>query len=121
MQVFNEKNARKGFYDGFYTSLLVGETNTKCNEISIQITHIEPDGEQNLHSHPEHQCYYILSGTGCMRIDEDEQQVSSGDAVYIPSGSMHGIWNNSTETLSYLTANKAFGTDREMQIWGSNE
>lgn len=117
MLVFNEKNTRKGTYDRLNTSLLIGESNSGCEEVSIQITHVEPNGEQTLHSHPEHQCYYIIAGSGCMRIDGEERQVYSGDAVYIPGGSVHGILNNASETLIYLTANKAFGTDREMQIW----
>lgn len=118
MLVTNELNTRKGLYDRLQTSLLVGESNSACPEVSIQITHVEPGGEQTLHAHPEHQCYYILQGSGCMCIDGEEKQVQTGDAIYIPGNSVHGIRNNTSMTLSYLTANKAFGSERECQIWG---
>jgi quercetin dioxygenase-like cupin family protein len=56
-----------------------------------------------------------------MFIDGEGRKVYSGDAVFIPGGSTHGIKNNALETLTYLTANKAFGVSREKEIWGNGE
>lgn len=100
-----------------WTSLLLGTTNTGSREISIQITHIEPDGEQNLHSHPEDQCYYLISGSGEMNIDNNKQKVKNGDAVFIPGNHIHGIKNIGTDELVYMTANKAFGEKMENITW----
>ena len=100
-----------------WTALLFGEVNCGSKEISIQITHIEANGFQSLHSHPEDQCYYILEGSGIMHIDDEENIVAAGNAVFIPGKSIHGIRNHGKVQLSYLTANTSFGIAREQEIW----
>lgn len=72
---------------------------------------------QFLHSHEQEQCYYILEGKGLMIIDEEFCEVNKNDAVYIPSDAPHGIKNIGDEMLVYLTANKAFGSAREAEVW----
>jgi len=117
MLISNESNARSGQYEGFLTHLLVGELNSGSKEISIQITTVNPGAMQFLHDHPQEQCYYIIEGQGQMIIDEENKEVASGDAIYIPSGATHGIKNIGATPLRYLTANKSFGRDKENELW----
>jgi mannose-6-phosphate isomerase-like protein (cupin superfamily) len=117
IQVTNESTTRHGEYDGFSTHLLMGESNTGCTEISIQTTKVLPGKMQTLHNHIENQCYYIIEGIGTVIIDNEEKTVKSGDAVFIPSNANHGIKNTGETILTYLTANKAFGSEREREIW----
>ena len=117
MLITNRKNTRLGKYDGFTTHLLIGETNSGSKNISIQVTDIEPDGMQFVHSHEQEQCYYIISGTGLMIIEGQSEEVEEGDAVFIPSNSKHGINNIGNNRLTYLTANQAFGEQREKELW----
>ncbi len=117
MIITTENSVSRGIYDKMWTSLLLGTTNTGSNEISIQITHIEPDGEQNLHSQPEDQCYYLITGFGEMNIDNKKQNVKKGDSIFIPGNSIHGIKNIGTDELVYITANKAFGEKMENITW----
>jgi mannose-6-phosphate isomerase-like protein (cupin superfamily) len=115
--VTNRKNSKLGKYDGFSTNLLIGETNSGSTEISIQVTDVEPNGMQFIHSHIQEQCYYIVSGEGLMFIDEESKKVGEGDAIFIPSNSTHGIKNVGKNKLVYLTTNQAFGEKRENEIW----
>ena len=117
MLITNKENTAIGKYDGFSTNLLIGELNSGSKEISIQITDVEPNGMQFIHSHKEEQCYFIVSGTGKMFIDNETQEVKKGDSIFIPSNSMHGIENIGKDVLTYLTANKAFGIKKEKEIW----
>lgn len=117
MIITNEILANRGDYPGMWTALLIGESNSGCNEISIQITHVQPNEEQSMHSHPENQCYYLISGVGLMCIDDEKREVKQGDAIFIPGNSTHGIMNIGTCEMVYLTANKAFGSLIESQIW----
>jgi len=117
MLITNKQNTSIGKYDGFSTNLLIGESNSGSKEISIQITDVEPNCMQFLHSHKEEQCYYVISVTGKMFIDDTTQEVQKGDSVFIPSNSIHGIENIGEDVLTYLTANKAFGKKREIEIW----
>lgn len=117
MLVTNSESVWCGTYDGFKTWLLIGESNSGSKDISIQITEVEPQGMQFLHAHEEPQCYYVVRGTGLMIIDEQERGVGEGEAIFIPSNATHGIKNIGSERLVYLTANRAFGVERERSIW----
>jgi mannose-6-phosphate isomerase-like protein (cupin superfamily) len=117
MLITNRKNTRLGKYDGFKTNLLIGENNSGSKNISIQFTDVELNGMQFVHSHEQEQCYYIISGTGLMTIDNQTEEVEEGDAVFIPSNSSHGIKNIGNNRLTYLTANQAFGKQREKELW----
>lgn len=119
MLITHESNTRQGHYEKMWTALLLGESNTGSSEISIQITHVEPGGEQPAHSHPEEQCYYIIAGTGRAFQGDEVREVHKGDAIFIPSNVIHGIRNLSQQELVYLTANKAFGIAREREIWNN--
>lgn len=119
MIITNENSVSRGIYDKMWTSLLLGTTNTGSSEISIQITHIETSGEQNLHNHPEDQCYYLISGFGEIDIDNEKKNVKKGDSIFIPGNLIHGIKNIGTDELVYITANKAFGEKMENITWNT--
>ena len=46
--------------------------------------------------------YYITHGTGRMRIEGEVRDVRAGDAVAIPPGRKHKLWNTGGETLHLL-------------------
>jgi mannose-6-phosphate isomerase-like protein (cupin superfamily) len=46
--------------------------------------------------------YFITHGTGRMRIDAEEREVKEGDAIAIPPGKKHKLWNTGHETLRLL-------------------
>jgi len=117
MLITNRTNTRFRKYNGFSTNLLIGELNSGSKEISIQITDVDPNEMQFLHSHEQEQCYYIISGTGLMIIDDQTKEIKEGDAVFIPSNSKLGIKNIGNNKLTYLTANQAFGERRENELW----
>ncbi len=53
------------------------------------------------HVHTE-EIYYILSGTGRMRIGDETADVGPGDAIAIPPGAEHEITNTGDQTLVFL-------------------
>lgn len=117
MMITGVENVPVGVYDGFTTWLLIGEKNAGAREVSVQLTHVEPGGAQFIHSHPQEQCYYIISGCGLMTIGDEKEDVTAGRAVLIPGDAPHGIRNTGPETLVYLTANRIFGVEKESLIW----
>jgi mannose-6-phosphate isomerase-like protein (cupin superfamily) len=46
--------------------------------------------------------YYITHGAGRMRIEGELRDVKAGDAVAIPPGRKHKLWNTGNETLRLL-------------------
>jgi len=55
------------------------------------------------HYHPKsEEIYYILSGAGRMKIDGEERLVGPLDAIAIPPGARHKIWNTGLAPLVLL-------------------
>ena len=46
--------------------------------------------------------YFITTGTGRIRIDGETRKVRSGDAIAIPPGAKHKLWNTGVGPLSLL-------------------
>src|SRR5881396_3748565 len=46
--------------------------------------------------------YYITAGTGQMRVEDELRAVKRGDAIAIPPGQRHKLWNTGAETLRLL-------------------
>ena len=55
------------------------------------------------HFHPRaEEIYYITHGTGKIRIGNETREVKSGDAIAIPPGQKHKLWNTGGEVLRLL-------------------
>ena len=73
--------------------------------LSVTWVAISPGAEQRLHSHEDsEQIYVIVRGRGRMQVAGDEEDVGEGDLVFIPPATDHGIVNDGSETLAYITA-----------------
>ena len=59
--------------------------------------HVEP------HYHPlAEEIYYITHGTGRIRIEGELREVKPGDAIAIPPGQKHKLWNTGADVLCLL-------------------
>jgi mannose-6-phosphate isomerase-like protein (cupin superfamily) len=68
----------------------------------LAIARLAPGKEIEAHVDPMEEIYFILSGTGEIRVDEEARQVASGEAIWIPTGSRHALLNNSQEDCVIL-------------------
>lgn len=57
--------------------------------------------QEHYHAKTE-EIYFITHGRGRIRIEGEEREVEAGDAVAIPPGQKHKLWNTGTETLRLL-------------------
>ncbi|MFN0067965.1 MAG: cupin domain-containing protein [Limisphaerales bacterium] len=57
--------------------------------------------QEHYHARAE-EIYYITHGTGRMRIEGELREVRAGDAVAIPPGRKHKLWNTGEEPLRLL-------------------
>ena len=60
----------------------------------LAIARLAPGKEIEGHTDPMEEIYFVLSGSGEMRVDDETRQVGPGDATWIPVGSMHALKNN---------------------------
>ncbi len=90
---------------GQVSYLLLAPGQFGSDRMAITMVHGEPGSEQPMHSHPEaEQVYIVVSGSGLMKVDDEERQVGAGTLVHIPRGAMHAIRNTGTEPIVYVSA-----------------
>lgn len=57
--------------------------------------------EEHYHIKTE-EIYYITHGSGRLRVDQELRDVQTGDAIAIPPGKRHKLWNTGTDVLRLL-------------------
>lgn len=73
--------------------------------LTVTWVEVPPGAEQRPHAHPDsEQVYVIVRGRGRARVAGDSEEVGEGDLVFIPPGAEHGIVNDGSEPLVYISA-----------------
>ena len=89
--------------DGSEIRELLAHRNSGIRNQSLAEARIAPGGSTQEHFHPKaEEIYYIMAGEGEMRIEAERRTVRPGDAIAIPPGKRHKIWNRGKETLKFL-------------------
>lgn len=57
--------------------------------------------QEHYHARTE-EIYYITAGEGRMRIEDETRDVKVGDAIAIPPGKKHKLWNTGSGPLTLL-------------------
>jgi mannose-6-phosphate isomerase-like protein (cupin superfamily) len=57
--------------------------------------------QEHYHAKTE-EIYFITSGEGRMRIEGETREVRAGDAIAIPPGQKHKLWNTGSAPLTLL-------------------
>ena len=70
-----------------------------CNQEDISIEHfVKPPGHASpRHEHPNAQVLIVLKGKLVITTDDDKQDLSENDVVYIPGNELHVVKNPSKE------------------------
>lgn len=89
--------------DGSEIRELLAYRNSVIRNQSLAEARIPVGSSTQEHYHPKtEEIYFITAGTGRMRIEGETRDVRVGDAIAIPPGQRHKIWNTGTETLKLL-------------------
>ncbi len=63
---------------------------------------VEASGYTPLDRHPYEHQVYILEGRGLARVGDQEMEVKPGDAVFVPSNTVHQFLTAGTNPLTFL-------------------
>ena len=63
---------------------------------------LEPGKKSKLHKMSSSEIYYILEGSGDLKIDEDTHHIEKDDSAYVPPNSKQFIENTGTINLKFL-------------------
>lgn len=89
--------------DGSEIRELLAHRNSVIRNQSLAEARVPVGGATQAHYHVRtEEIYYITHGQGRIRIEDEERQVGPGDAIAIPPGQRHQLWNNGNEPLRLL-------------------
>lgn len=89
--------------DGSRIWELYHPSSSPVNGFSVAESLVEPGQATEAHWHGEAQeVYYILEGSGIMRLGEDSLEVAAGNAILIEPGTVHAIKNTGRGALRVL-------------------
>ncbi|MEN9678603.1 MAG: Oxalate decarboxylase OxdD [Verrucomicrobiota bacterium] len=89
--------------DGSEIRELLAHRNSVIRNQSLAEARLEPGQTTDEHYHVRtEEIYYITHGTGRFRLDDELREVRVGDAIAIPPGRRHKLWNTGAETLRLL-------------------
>ncbi len=72
----------------------------------VSLAKLQPTLSYQRHNHEDHEeVYYIIHGTGQIKIGSETARFKDGDVIYIPEKSVHSITNDGNEMVEFL----AFG------------
>jgi mannose-6-phosphate isomerase-like protein (cupin superfamily) len=89
--------------DGSEIRELAGIPTGNSIKQSLAEATVPAGGETEEHHHGvTEEIYFFTSGSGRMKLGDEETDVSAGDTVVIPPGTSHKLWNTGTEPLKLL-------------------
>lgn len=89
--------------DGSEIRELLAHRNSAIRNQSLAEARLPVGASTQEHYHPKtEEIYYITHGTGRMKIESELRDVKPGDAIAIPPGKKHKLWNTGTEVLRLL-------------------
>ena len=89
--------------DGSEIRELLAHRNSAIRNQSLAEARLPVGASTQEHYHLKaEEIYYITHGTARMRIEGELRDVKPGDAIAIPPGQKHKLWNTGTEVLRLL-------------------
>ena len=89
--------------DGSEIRELLAYRNSAVRQQSLAEARLPVGAATQEHYHAQtEEIYFITHGTGRMRLEAEVREVRAGDAVAIPPGLKHKLWNTGSETLRLL-------------------
>jgi mannose-6-phosphate isomerase-like protein (cupin superfamily) len=104
MDITNRSDAKPFITkDGSQIRELLAYRNSSIRHQSLAEATIAAGSATQEHYHPKsEEIYYILSGSGRMKLNDEIREVGPLDAIAIPPGAHHKIWNTSDIPLVLL-------------------
>jgi mannose-6-phosphate isomerase-like protein (cupin superfamily) len=89
--------------DGSTIRELAGAVSLPTEKQSLAEATVPPGGATAEHYHREsEELYFFTSGTGRLRVGDEQRDVRAGECVVIPPGAIHKLVNTGDEPLRLL-------------------
>jgi mannose-6-phosphate isomerase-like protein (cupin superfamily) len=89
--------------DGSEIRELLAHRNSMLRNQSLAEARLQPGASTQEHYHVlTEEIYFITEGEGRIRIEDETREVKPGDAIAIPPGHKHKLWNTGAGMLKLL-------------------
>jgi mannose-6-phosphate isomerase-like protein (cupin superfamily) len=89
--------------DGSEIRELLAYRNSVIRNQSLAEARLPVGASTQEHFHPKaEEIYFITHGVGRIRIEDESRDVKAGDAIAIPPGQRHKLWNTGAAPLRLL-------------------
>ena len=92
-------------YPTHINDLVMNRSEAECTEVFLVV--LNPGDAVNIHVHHDtEQIFYMIAGTGTLRIGEDASEkypLKPGDLIRIPPHTYHSVLCDGPETVTYIS------------------
>ena len=117
--VVNESEGVKGKLPvpggGGTFNILIDEETSGAQHFSLLVNEMATGYKGKEHSHNVEHCWYILRGTGIIRMGGETYHINPGDAVFAPIGMPHSVECTGNEPLRYVVVYAPPGPEKELR------
>ena len=96
-------------------NILIDEETSGARHFSLLLNEMAPGYRGKEHSHGVEHCWYILKGTGIIRMAGESYPIKPGDAVFAPIGMLHSVECTGNEPLRYVVIYAPPGPEKELK------
>ncbi len=103
VEQFDQEKILVRAQDGASVYELLSKEERQTLGMSLAIGELPPRKTATLHYHIlSNEVYYVISGTGRIRLDDKTTDIKQGSIIVIPRYTTHGLENNSSRPLQLL-------------------
>lgn len=117
--VVNESEGVKGKLPveggGGTFTILIDDEISGAHHFSLLVNEMKPGYKGKEHSHAVEHCWYILEGTGIIKIAGEAFHIKRGDAVFAPIGVTHSVECTGNRPLRYVVVYAPPGPEKELK------
>ncbi len=92
----------EGPYKRTLKVLLSRHLDSAVDSLAAGLTTLPPGCMSDYVHHVEGEMFFIISGEGTMRVEEETVPVKPGDAIWVPTGKTHQMANPGQATMKVL-------------------
>jgi mannose-6-phosphate isomerase-like protein (cupin superfamily) len=96
-------------------NILIDEEISGAQHFSLLVNEMASGHKGKEQSHGVEHCWYILKGTGIIRMAGETYHIKPGDAVFAPIGMLHSVECTGNESLRYLVIYAPPGPEKELK------
>jgi mannose-6-phosphate isomerase-like protein (cupin superfamily) len=100
--------------------ILIDEEQSGAKNFSLLVNTSKADTQGSAHKHDVEHCWYVLSGTGTMYMEDKPIKIGPHTAIYTPAGLMHRIDVDPGEDLTYVVIYAPPGPEQLLKEHGAH-